>query len=316
MEQILSYVVSVLVAFFQALPLRSVAWIGRRLGSVAYFLDARHRKIARQNLVQCFGQEKTQLELRLILREHFRRLGENYCCAIKTAGMPWERLRRHVEFANTEQIKLSIQSTVRRSCIVAIGHFGNFELYANFPKEWPGIKGATTYRALKQPGLNRIMQSLRERSGCLYFERRTDVSALKAALSEGNVLLGLLSDQHAGRHGLQLPFFGWLCSTTPAPAILALRYECPLFTGFCYRVGLGQWRVEAGDAIPTLENGAARSAEAIMLDVNRAFEKAIRRDPANWFWVHKRWKAEERGARNRPANAVPEGNSPKESVPL
>jgi hypothetical protein len=27
-----------------------------------------------------------------------------------------------------------------------------------------------------------------------------------------------------------------------------------------------------------------------MLDVNRAFEDAIRRDPANWFWVHKRWK--------------------------
>ena len=27
-----------------------------------------------------------------------------------------------------------------------------------------------------------------------------------------------------------------------------------------------------------------------MLDVNRAFEVAVRRDPANWFWVHKRWK--------------------------
>jgi KDO2-lipid IV(A) lauroyltransferase len=24
--------------------------------------------------------------------------------------------------------------------------------------------------------------------------------------------------------------------------------------------------------------------------VNRAYEKAIRRDPANWFWVHDRWK--------------------------
>jgi lauroyl/myristoyl acyltransferase len=24
--------------------------------------------------------------------------------------------------------------------------------------------------------------------------------------------------------------------------------------------------------------------------VNRAFESAIRRDPANWFWVHNRWK--------------------------
>jgi len=27
-----------------------------------------------------------------------------------------------------------------------------------------------------------------------------------------------------------------------------------------------------------------------MRDVNGAFETAVRRDPANWFWVHRRWK--------------------------
>ena len=27
-----------------------------------------------------------------------------------------------------------------------------------------------------------------------------------------------------------------------------------------------------------------------MRDVNRSFEAAVRRDPANWFWVHRRWK--------------------------
>jgi len=36
--------------------------------------------------------------------------------------------------------------------------------------------------------------------------------------------------------------------------------------------------------IPTHENGEPRSPEAIMRDVNNAFEAAVRRDPANWFW--------------------------------
>ena len=63
-----------------------------------------------------------------------------------------------------------------------------------------------------------------------------------------------------------------------------------MHTGICYRVGLAQWRIEAGDEIPTREEGRARSTEEIMSDVNREFENAVRRDPANWFWVHNRWK--------------------------
>jgi KDO2-lipid IV(A) lauroyltransferase len=63
-----------------------------------------------------------------------------------------------------------------------------------------------------------------------------------------------------------------------------------LYTGICYRVGLAQWQIEVGEEIPTRENEHPRSSEAIMSDVNRAFERGIRRDPANWFWVHNRWK--------------------------
>jgi lauroyl/myristoyl acyltransferase len=48
--------------------------------------------------------------------------------------------------------------------------------------------------------------------------------------------------------------------------------------------------MELGKQIPTHENGHPRSVENIMRDVLRLHENAVRRDPANWFWVHKRWK--------------------------
>jgi KDO2-lipid IV(A) lauroyltransferase len=170
---------------------------------------------------------------------------------------------------------------------MAIGHFGNFELYA---RSAPALQLATTYRALRQPALNRLMQSLRKKSGCLYFERRTEGSALRAALNQGGLVLGLLADQHAGDKGMRLPFFDHDCSTNPAPAILAMRYGCRIFPAICYRTALARWRIDFGDEIPTHEKGQPRSTESIMLDINRAFETAIRRDPANWFWVHQRWK--------------------------
>jgi KDO2-lipid IV(A) lauroyltransferase len=131
---------------------------------------------------------------------------------------------------------------------------------------------------------------LRERSGCRFFERRFDALALKAFMHEPGVMLGLLSDQSAGKSGLRLPFLGNDCTTSPAPALFALRYDCALYTGFCFRTGLGRWRIEAGARVPTHENGTPRPTEAIMRDVNSAFEEAVRRDPANWFWVHNRWK--------------------------
>jgi KDO2-lipid IV(A) lauroyltransferase len=134
------------------------------------------------------------------------------------------------------------------------------------------------------------MQGLRAKSGCLFFERRREGGALKTAMSGQGLLLGLLSDQHAGDGGLRLDFFGRDCSTSPAPAVFARRYRCPLHVSVCYRTALGSWRVEISDEIPLQVGERARTPDEIMVEVNRAFEVAIRRDPANWFWVHRRWK--------------------------
>jgi len=278
------------VWFLQALPLRAVARLGRWGGGLAYWIDARHRKVALRNLTMAFGAEKQESEIRAIACENFKRLGENYCGAIKTAGMTFEELSRYVEIAGAEKILPRPDESEVPSRVVAIGHFGNFELYARFGQFTSLYQCITTYRGLRPPSLDRLLQTLREKSGCLFFERRSDASALKAAMNGPGKMLGLLCDQHAGSGGLRLPFFGEECSTSSAPAVFALRYRCRLFTGFCFRTGLGRWRLEVDEEIATHENGQPRPTEAIMLDVNRAFEAAIRRDPANWFWVHKRWK--------------------------
>jgi len=295
MDRLLYIVGRSFVGFLQALPLQTVARLGRAGGALAYWLDSRHRRVALDGLMQAFGKEKSPAEIRALVRENFRRLGENYACAIKTASMSLEELRPHLEFVCGPELLQPPSALKPASQVVAIGHFGNFELYARFGQLCPAYRCGTTYRALKQESLSRLMQQMRERSGCKYFERRTDAVALKAFMNERGVMLGLLADQHAG-NGVRLPFFNRECSSSTAPAIFALRYDCTLRTGICYRVGLAQWRIEAGPEIPTHENGAARSVADITLDINRAFEAAIRRDPANWFWVHNRWKPARRAS--------------------
>jgi len=285
MQTLLYWVAKAIVTAIQLLPIELVARIGRAGGAIAGVLDKRHRLVARTNLGNAFP-EKAEAEIEALVREHFRRLGENYTCAVKTAGMKIEDVLARCEISGVERLA----TTSGKNRIIAIGHFGNFELYAMFAKRLPQYRSATTYRAFKQPGLTRLLEELRNRSGCLFYERRSGLRELLRALSHNNVALGLLSDQHAGRKGVWGPFFGMECSTNPAVAVLALRYNAPLNTGICYRTGLARWSLEIGPEIPTHENGAARSIKAIMADVNIAFEQAIRRDPPNWFWVHRRWK--------------------------
>jgi KDO2-lipid IV(A) lauroyltransferase len=132
--------------------------------------------------------------------------------------------------------------------------------------------------------------SLRARSGVSFFDRRFDGKKLRSFMNRPGTITGLLVDQHAGGRGLRLPFFGLPCSVSPSPALFALRYNLCLHCCFCRRLGLGRWEIEVGPKIGTVCGGSPRAFEDILMDINRHFEAFILEDPANWFWVHDRWK--------------------------
>ncbi|RME94454.1 MAG: hypothetical protein D6766_05805 [Verrucomicrobia bacterium] len=290
-----------LVGGIQALPLWAVARLGRALGGLAWRLDARHRRNTLRNLRLVFGREQTEPQLRRLGLEHFRRVGENFACAIKTAAMSDEAIEAVLEVEGIERLRPG-DPDLPPQRVMAIGHFGNFELYARAARRRLPFQYAATYRALKSRGFDRLLQELRSRSDCLFFERNTEGGALRRAMKELPLMIGFLSDQHAGARGLPVPFLGEVASTTPAPAVFAQRYRCPLHVAVCYRTGLARWRIEISPAIPTeTPAGEPRPALDIMAEVNRLFEEAVRRDPANWFWAHRRWRP---GA-HRPL-AVPE----------
>ncbi len=297
----LGMTVRAVIALVHALPLEWAARMGRCLGWFAWIVDRRHRRVALANLEAALGVELGPEGVRRVARANFLNLGENYVCAIRTAVMSDAELGDRLEWVGAAE---SVPGD-GRSLVMAVGHFGNFELYARFGRFAPHARAATTYRALRQPSLNAAMQSLRVQSGMEFFERTRDARRLRDALAGGTVMLGLLADQHAGDKGLWLPFLGRGCSTTAAPAVYALRFDTVLRTAACFRTGLARWRIEMGPEIPTKEpDGTPREPAAIMTDANRALEAVVRRDPSNWFWVHRRWKPASTRQRNLPKGSA------------
>jgi KDO2-lipid IV(A) lauroyltransferase len=305
---LLDVLVRTLVAILQALPLDFVARIGRAAGGIAWGLDRRHRSASLENLKRALGSELSSQELHAIARENFRRIGENYASAVKIAAMSDAELAQRIEVIGFDAA-LPPPGTLS---VIAVGHFGNFEVLARLQPLARGRRLVTTYRALRPPALDAALQRLRNQSGILYFERTRDGARLRSALSKGEISFGLLCDQHAGNRGLWLPFFGHPCSTSAAPAVYALRFEAKLAVAICYRTRMAHWRVEFSDAIPVrLPDGSRRGPAEIMSDVNQHLEAAVRRDPANWFWVHRRWKPPS------PLQATGRGQAPgdEESTP-
>lgn len=288
--QTLIYIVAtVIIRLASFLPIRFLAWVGRQMGRLAWHLDRRHRLVAIANIEAAFPELSTDACINLS-KKNFLRLGETYTCILKTGAMDADQINKIVSFEGYERIKEILDNDPKAKIILAIGHYGNFELFSWIKLVIPDAQTATTYRALRQPKLTKLMLKLRANSGCFYFERRTEGPELLEAMKQPHIVLGLLADQNAGESGLWLPVFDRKTSVSPAPAIFAKRYNCRLFHSACFRIKPGRWQIELGKEIPVIENGLRRSTESITRDIISAQENAIRRDPANWFWVHNRWK--------------------------
>lgn len=286
---LLRAVAQLAIGFVCLLPIRWAAQLGRGCGQIAYYLDGRHRRVARKNLACCFPG-KTPREISALARENFRRIGENISCAIKSSSMDENTVARVLEVQRSAS-ESSNAALTARNVLLASGHFGSFELFSRIVPHFRQYRTAATYRGIRPESLDQLLRKLRGKAGMVLYERRAGAELLKKELSDGGLMLVLFSDQSDREKGLELPFLGRPAFTNRAPAVMATRYDCALFVPICYRVGLGKYRIEMGEPIPTRQaNGARRSCEAITRDINSAYETAILRDPANWFWVHNRWK--------------------------
>ncbi len=290
MQRLLFLPVAAILAGLQSLPVSWVAWLGRRLGDLAWWLAWHRRRLALVNLDIALGRELSRAARERIARDNFRALGESWLCAIKMTGMDRTELGDRLQFVGLNKLRPWIESSGVPGVVIAAGHFGNLATYDFAARELPWMEVAAVYQ--RGPGLlaNRLLVHVQRTCHCRFFEAREHARRLRELLREGNVVLGLMADFNPGPKGREVPLFGHPAATPAAPAILALRFRMPLHPAVCYRAGAGRWRVEIGDEIPTRANGRARSVYDILRELNQHFERSIRRDPANWIWPHARWE--------------------------
>ncbi len=264
------------------LPLRTAVRLGRLLGGLGYWLLGSYRRMALRNIGIAFP-EKRPRERRYIAREHFRTLVGNLFAAEKIARLPREKLR---ELVTVQGLKvLEDLAAQKRGFLLVISHLGNWELLAQVtPLIFPTACGSV-YQRLGNPHMDAHIRAQRSRIGLALFERKEGLNAAAEMLRNGGGV-GVLMDQHAGDAGVWCPLFGRLASTTSLPALLALRSGAALVPSAMHTDGVDRWKLVLDEPI---EPGT-RDPGMLTLKLNEALERQIGRRPADWFWVHNRWK--------------------------
>ena len=172
-----------------------------------------------------------------------------------------------------------------RPVILVTGHYGNYEAVRAVLAAG-GIHAGGLYRNMKNPYFNahyaRTMQTF---GGPVFAQGRRGTTGFVRHLKEGGQLV-LLFDQHV-IGAPRFDFLGHPAQTATSAAELALRYDALLIPFYGIRRADGV-SFDALIEVPIPHSTATVMTQAI----TDSLAAQIRRDPTQWFWVHRRWRSD------------------------
>ncbi len=170
-----------------------------------------------------------------------------------------------------------------RGVLFLSAHLGNWELLLRLgaafgPPLW------VISRRFKIDRLQRLWLRLRE-GGTRVLNAKGSGRAALRALKRGELLAFVLDQHDPSPRALAISFLGRPAATSPDLARLAQLSGAPILPIFISRQPGGRQRVEIQAAI-----SSEGSLEEITARCSASLEAAIRANPEQWLWIHRRWK--------------------------
>lgn len=262
------------------LPLKWVHRTGKLVGRGAYYLLPSFRKKTLSHLSLALKIEGP--ELICLAKQSFANLAITF--------LEYGALARKdiASIATCENPDLAL-SFIRQGTppIFFCGHQTNWEiLFLEGTSRMPGV---AIGRPIKNTYLYNWILKIREKYGGKMIAPKSAVKEGLRGLKKGS-FLGIVGDQGMPDSGFSSPFFGHNAWTSPLPALLSYRTGFPVMVATTQRFD-GKYSIRYSDPIfPNLSAPAEEEIPRIMKQALFYFEESIRQKPADWLWIHNRWK--------------------------
>jgi len=271
------------------LPLPVLAALGRGLGRLLHALATSRRKIALRNLELCFPQMPLAHREALV-REHFQWLGRSILERSLLFYASTERLKRliHVE----GDVRLAEHS--ERPVMWLVPHFMGLDVAGAATQLFQKQQVASIYQEQSDAVMDAAIRRgrLRYNQGDV-FPRSDSAKPLIRAIRRGWAFFNLPDMDFGERDAAFVPFFGVPCATLLAPSRMARALNMVVQPVVAEMLPGGEgYRVRFLQAWTHFPSDDALADTAAM---NRWIEEEIRRNPAQYLWVHKRFKTRPAG---------------------
>jgi KDO2-lipid IV(A) lauroyltransferase len=248
----------------------------------------RYRKVALSNLSLAYGEEWSPARLETVARSSFHHVGITLVeFFLRQPRLSPEAVVRDVHFVGEEHYREALSRG--KGAILVTAHYGNWEMMGPRLAQ-AGLKVSAISRTADDPGMERMIESIRTRCGTRQIPRSQAARQGLAALRR-NEILAILMDQNTAEGGVFVPFFGRPASTAVGPAVFALKTGAALVPTFCLREPDGSHTMRAWP--PIYPSGTGRRTDDVTrltAQLTSVIEQQIRERPELWCWLHNRWK--------------------------
>jgi len=280
------FIMKVLAFILGHIPRFIMLPVAEFLGSLACRLGRKRSDVARENIRRAYpGMSPREVD------SLTTRVYENIAVVIfDFFRIPWlsdRKLKRLVEFEGVENYERAAQKG--RGVILVTAHFGNWEMMAAAVGRFLHPVDIVA-RELDNPAVDGLVDWVRTSVGNRLISKERAMRKLIKSLSGGGVV-GILLDQNVQlADSVFVDFFGTLAATNKGPARLAAATGAAVVPIFNVREG-GRYRITLGPEIELADTGdKEKDTETNTALCTRAIEDAVRANPDQWFWVHRRWK--------------------------
>lgn len=282
------HLIYALLKLHALLPLRVLYVFADILYVITYHIVRYRRQMVRKNMSNSFP-DKTEREIVKIEKEFYHHFCDYFFETIKLLHISDHEMKQRMQFHGLDLLAEAM--TDHKSCIMYLGHYGNWEWVPSIGLHLPQeMVKAQIYQLISSRSFDEIFIKIRTRFKSLNIERKESMRSIIKLRNKGKqVLYGFISDQRPPRYYDQY----WTTFLNQDTLTLTGTERIARKTKFAV-VYLDIQKIKRGHYLGTFSLISADASQepeyAITEMYMRKLEKTILRNPAYYLWTHNRWK--------------------------